>query len=72
MPMHGDTEERKLTAKEVYNILENRLEREKYPYEEVLFQYGGDNRNPAPRLSELVEKYNSSGDYPEIKLCVPS
>lgn len=72
MPMHGDTDERKLTAKEVYNILENRLEREKYPYEEVLFQYGGDNRNPAPRLSELVEKYNSSGDYPEIKLCVPS
>ena len=72
MPMHGDTEEHKLTAKEVYNILENRLEREKYPYEEVLFQYGGDNRNPAPRLSELVKKYNSSGDYPEIKLGVPS
>lgn len=72
MPIHGDTPEHKLSAKEVYQIIDERLKKENYPYREVLFQYGGDNRNPAPRITELVKKLNASGDYPEIKLTTPS
>ena len=71
MPMLGDTPEYKLSAKEVYNILDSRLTDEKYPYQEVLFQYGGDNRNPAPELTKLVKTLNSTGDYPEIELTTP-
>ena len=72
MPMADDTESHKLTAAEVYNIFTQRLDKEQYPYREILMQYGGDNRNPAPRLADLVRKLNASGNYPEIKLTTPS
>ena len=71
MPMHGDTPERKLSAKEVFQIISDRLEREHYPYKEVLMQYGGDNRNPSPKIAELVKKLNASGDFPEIEFTTP-
>lgn len=71
MPMHGDTPEKPLTAKEVYQILDNRLKQENYPYDEVLLQYGGDNRNPSPKIAELVKKLNASGDFPEVELTTP-
>ena len=67
-----DTEEHRLSAAEVFQILEKRLEQDQYPYPELLLQYGGDNRNPSPKMAELVRKLNASGDYPLIKLCTPS
>ena len=72
MPMQGDTPERKLTALEVFRLLADRLDKENYPYSEILLQYGGDNRNPAPELSALVKKLNATGNYPEIRFCTPS
>ena len=68
----GENENHKLSALEVFQILEQRLEREKYPYQEVLLQYGGDNRNPSPKMAELVRKLNSTKKYPAIKLCTPT
>ena len=68
----GDTPEHHLSAAEVFHAFEERLEREKYPYPEILLQYGGDNRNPSPKMAELVRKLNGSGNYPSIKLCTPT
>lgn len=68
----GDTPEHHLSAAEVFHAFEDRLEREKYPYPEILLQYGGDNRNPSPKMAELVRKLNESGNYPTIKLCTPT
>ena len=67
-----DTPEHRLSSAEVFHIFEERMEREKYPYPEILMQYGGDNRNPSPRMAEMVRKLNETGKYPEIKLCTPS
>ena len=67
-----DTDEHKLAAAEVFHILEKRLEQDKYPYPELLLQYGGDNRNPSPKMAEFVRRLNASGNYPAIKLCTPS
>lgn len=71
-PMADDTEEHHLTSKEVFDLLAKRLKNENYPYEEILLQYGGDNRGPAPKITELIRKLNATGDYPAIKLCTPS
>ena len=68
----GDTEDHKLSSAEVFQIFLDRLEREKYPYSELLLQYGGDNRNPSPKMAELVRVLNDSGNYPEIKLVTPT
>lgn len=48
-----------------------RLERENYPYEEIMLQYGGDNRWPSDFLVELLEKINAEGTLPEIELTTP-
>ncbi|MBR7121637.1 MAG: hypothetical protein IKC94_05300 [Lentisphaeria bacterium] len=72
MPMKGDSDEYKLSAAEVFEILTTRLENENYPYSEILLQYGGDNRNPAPELAQLIRRLNATGNYPEIKFCTPS
>ena len=72
LPMPEDGIEDKLNGKDTFNIFTNRLEKEKYPYPEVLMQYGGDNRNPAPELADLFRKLNQTGDYPAIKLTTPS
>ncbi len=72
MSMPDDTDEHRLSQEEVFQILTERLKGENYPYSEILLQYGGDNRNPAPRLAELVRMLNATGKYPEIKLCTPS
>jgi hypothetical protein len=49
-----------------------RLKQEKYPFEEIMLQYGGDNRGPAPFLPELIQKLNASGKFPEIELTPPT
>ena len=49
-----------------------RLEKENYPWEEVMLQYGGDNRGPAAFLPQLIKKLNASGKFPEIELTTPS
>ncbi len=72
LPMPEDGVEHKLSGKDTFNIFANRLKKENYPYSEVLMQYGGDNRNPAPELAELIRKLNTIGLYPEIKLTTPS
>lgn len=72
LPMPEDGVEHKLSGKETYDIFVDRLKKENYPYSEVLMQYGGDNRNPAPELVDLIRKVNQSGYYPEIKLTTPS
>lgn len=66
------TAENPASAAEAFQILLDRLEREKYPYEEMLLQYGGDNRGPCPDLAALVRKLNVSGKFPEIRLSTPS
>ena len=53
-------------------MLEERLQRENYPFEEILLQYGGDNRAPSPLLAELVRRLNASGEFPQIMLTTPS
>ena len=60
------------SAREMLALLEERLQRENYPYEEILLQYGGDNRAPAPLLAELVRRLNASGEFPQIMLTTPS
>ena len=72
LPMPEDGMEHKLSGKDTFDIFAQRLAKEKYPYPEVLMQYGGDNRNPAPELAELFRKLNQTGFYPEIKLTTPS
>ena len=69
--LHGEDAEKPFSTKECWQILEKRLEKENYPYEEILLQYGGDNRAPSPHIAELVRKMNASGDFPEIVLTTP-
>ncbi len=57
---------------EKYREFETRLEAENYPYEEVLLQYGGDNRWPSAFLPELLDKINAAGELPPIELTTPS
>ena len=69
---NGKTDENPASAAEAFQILLDRLDREKYPYEEILLQYGGDNRGPCPDLAALVRKLNASGMFPEIRFSTPS
>ncbi len=61
-----------VTPREKYCEFEARLEAENYPYEEVMLQYGGDNRWPSDFLPELLRKINASGELPPIELTTPS
>ncbi len=54
-----------------FRALEKRLEEENYPYSEIMIQFGGDNRGPAPYLAELVRRMNRLGKLPKIVLCNP-
>ena len=55
----------------VYQEFEARLEAEKYPYDEVLLQYGGDNRWPSHFLPELIAKINQQEKLPPVELTTP-
>ena len=68
----GHAKENPASAEEAFQILLNRLGKERYPYEELLLQYGGDNRGPCPDLAELVRKLNAAGKFPEIRFTTPS
>ena len=70
--MPEDNCEHRLSGKEVFDIFKDRLQKEKYPYSEILMQYGGGNRGPAPELAQLVRKLNATGMYPNISLTTPS
>lgn len=59
--MHGENPEKRFRAKEVLQILLDRLQQENYPYEEIMLQYGGDNRAPSPHAAELVRRINATG-----------
>ena len=59
------------SARQQFAALAARLEAEKYPYSEILLQYGGDNRGPDPDLPELVKMMNATGDLPHIRLTTP-
>ena len=69
--LHGENPEKRFRTKEVLQVLLDRLRREKYPYEEILLQYGGDNRAPSPHAAELVRRINAAGGFPEIQLTTP-
>ena len=49
-------------------MLFDRLEREHYPYEELLLQVGMDNYGPCPQITQVVEALNASGRFPAIEL----
>ena len=46
----------------------DRMEREHYPYEEILLQVGMDNYGPCPQITQVVEALNASGRFPTIEL----
>ncbi len=50
------------------NTLFARLEREHYPYEEILLQVGMDNYGPCPDITHVVDALNASGRFPAIEL----
>ncbi len=55
-----------------FRRLEARLEHEHYPYEEIMLQYGGDNRWPSAFLTELLQRIGAEGSLPPIELTTPS
>ena len=56
---------------EVFARLTARLERENYPYPEIMLQYGADNGGPNDRLVELLDHLNGAGELPPITLTTP-
>ena len=68
----GDCSAPRSGAREQLAQLERRLERESYPYTELMLQYAGDNRGPDPDLTQLVSALNSAADLPRIHLTTPS
>ena len=69
--LKNESAENHASVKELFGLLLKRLESENYPYEEILLQYGGDNRCPNGDIAELVRCLNASGDFPEIVLTTP-
>lgn len=55
----------------VWTRLTRRLEREQYPYEEILLQNGRDNEGPDSELLRIIDILNASGQFPEIELTTP-
>ena len=70
--LNGEDRDNPLKYEEMFEILCQRLERENYPYSEIMLQYGGDNRGPSPYMAELVRKINASGKLPQIEFVTPS
>ncbi len=64
----GEEREAPMSTRQAFGLLEERLKRNGYPYDEILLQYGGDNRPPAAHLPQLVAALNASGDFPQITL----
>jgi glycosyl hydrolase family 38 len=62
----------KLDTEGVFIGLLERLEQENYPFDEIMLQYGGDNRGPATFLPELVKILNSTKKFPQIELTTPA
>ena len=58
-------------AEEHWKRLVTRLEREGYPYEELLLQAGLDNHGPNVDLIAALECLNASGRFPEIEFITP-
>ena len=58
-------------VEEHWKRLISRLDRENYPYEELLLQTGLDNGGPKPELMTAVERLKASGRFPEIELITP-
>ena len=69
---NGIAHRRELSPRDCYAELEERLTGEQYPYEELMLQYGGDNRWPDKDLPYLIRKINASGELPPIELTTPS
>ncbi|MBQ7178958.1 MAG: hypothetical protein IJS08_16190, partial [Victivallales bacterium] len=58
-------------VEEHWRRLGARLERESYPYEELLLQTGLDNGGPKPELMDAIERLKASGRFPEIEFITP-
>ncbi len=58
-------------VEEHWKRLVARLEREEYPYEELLLQTGLDNGGPNPNLMAAIEKLKADGRFPEIEFITP-
>ena len=71
-PTDGIPAGEQVNASEYFRYFAEILKRNGYPYEEILLQYGGDNRGPAPALVELVQAINDSGQFPEVVLTTPT
>lgn len=54
-----------------FSELIDRLNRENYPYEEIMLQYGGDNRGPSELLVPAVRALNADGRMPEVEIVTP-
>lgn len=67
----GIKQQNKETPEEKFRQLLERLEKEEYPYEELMLQYGGDNRWPSDFLPELIEQINARETLPFIELTTP-
>lgn len=59
-------------ARAQFGLFTSRLEREGYPYSELLYQYGGDNRGPDAGLVSLLAQLNAQPDLPTFELGNPS
>ena len=59
-------------ARAAFDSLRERLEREAYPYADLLLQYGGDNQGPDPELVPLLRHLARLPDMPAVTLTTPS
>lgn len=59
-------------ARAQFALFTSRLEREGYPYSELLYQYGGDNRGPDANLVSLLALLNAQPGLPTFELGNPS
>jgi exodeoxyribonuclease-5 len=61
--LKNESAENHASVKELFGLLLKRLESENYPYEEILLQYGGDNRCPNGDIAELIKIGNYEERY---------
>ena len=57
--------------KACFDTFGQRLDRERYPYRQVMLQYAMDNHGPDPHLADVVQRINATGDIPHITLVTP-
>jgi len=58
-------------ARAKFAELEQRLAKDGYPFEEIMLQYGGDNRGPDPDLPETISRLNALSGLPAVQLTTP-